>query len=252
MQVKTYTVSSQRTTVSLPPFARVFSNILSKTPRNYPQTTRPRVLPNSTSLVANQASTTRFYATPRASRPGSFSQRPSIAYAASPSFSSRKTNNSRIYLQTARPRVLSNSIDLFANQSSTTRFYSTPRASRPGSVSQRPSIELSPFGTAYAASSSLSSRKTFSDSSSPSSSPSQRRLCRAPGCGKCRRRGGFCFEHGGGKICTEVHCGKSVQSGNQCFAHGASNRCHIDKCKRMARDGGLCRTHHIQLNPKPY
>ena len=192
MQVKTYPVSSQRPTVSLPPFAQVFSNILSNTPRNYTQTTRPRVLPNAMSLVANQASIN-------------------------------------------------------------TRIYATPCASRPGSLSHRPSNGLSPSGLVYAGSPSLSSRKTFRKSSFPTPSPKQeRRLCRTSGCGKCMRRGGYCFEHGGGRICSEMNCGKSVQTGNRCFAHGALNRCQIDKCKRMARDEGLCRTHHIQMTPKPF
>ena len=67
--------------------------------------------------------------------------------------------------------------------------------------------------------------------------------CTFPRCNKRKRRGGRCFQHGGGTVCKVAGCSKSSQSSGLCYAHGGGTRCSVSGCNRSARLRQMCRKH---------
>nr|CCA21053.1 conserved hypothetical protein [Albugo laibachii Nc14] len=71
----------------------------------------------------------------------------------------------------------------------------------------------------------------------------QNRFCRADGCQKSAKSGGFCIAHGGGKRCSYPECPKSAKQGGFCISHGGGKRCSALNCTKSALLGGFCSSH---------
>lgn len=71
----------------------------------------------------------------------------------------------------------------------------------------------------------------------------QNRFCRADGCQKSAKSGGFCIAHGGGKRCSYPECPKSAKQGGLCISHGGGKRCSALHCTKSALLGGFCSSH---------
>lgn len=113
------------------------------------------------------------------------------------------------------------------------------------------------------------SSNTTSVTSTQSTTPSKRKICRMDSCSEytvkrspyCKRHAGprkcehvncqkfaqgrtrYCISHGGGQRCIFPGCTKGARDKKHCASHGGGKRCTTQGCTKLAVGGSLCTAH---------